>query len=175
MGTVKLNKFKGLSTEDQKDLVFDLINAFSSVKGPFDTLLILQDLLTAYEIKNLSKRLRIAKMIIAGEGYDNICKRLKTSKATIATVKVWLSESGEGFRRIISRLPKRKEKYVAKPFKSKGGMFYDPFDLGLSLILNKLEKDEQKILSDFLTNMESKEFNTQLIRENNEEEFKKHI
>ena len=53
-----------LPKDKQLDLVFDLINAFRIVKTPLETAFLIQDLLTANEVKNLATRLRIAKNII---------------------------------------------------------------------------------------------------------------
>ena len=68
--TTKSKRLEKLTRNEQADLTFDLINAFSLVKNPLSTSLLLQDLLTALEIKNLSKRLRIAKFLLAGKKQD---------------------------------------------------------------------------------------------------------
>lgn len=87
------------------DLVFDLINAFSSIKSKEESVLFLQDILTASEIKNLSVRLRIAKMLINGTPHRGISRILKASTATVTKVNIWLNSKGDGFKKIISRLP----------------------------------------------------------------------
>ena len=60
----KPKRLEKLSKDQQEDLVFDLINAFALTKDPLSSSLLIQDLLTASEIKNLSKRLRIAKLLL---------------------------------------------------------------------------------------------------------------
>jgi len=92
------------------DLVFDLINAFRSIKSTEESALFLQDILTANEIKNLSVRLRIAKLLLSGEKQRDISADLKVSIATVTKVNTWLNQKGEGFKQIVSRLP---TKYVA--------------------------------------------------------------
>ncbi|KKQ97846.1 MAG: TrpR like protein, YerC/YecD [Candidatus Woesebacteria bacterium GW2011_GWB1_39_12] len=100
----RIEKF---SREEQLDLLFDLVSAFSSVKTPFENALLMQDLLTASEIKNLAKRLRIAKLLIADENQRDISKKLHCSLATVTKVSIWLNEGGEGLKEAVSKLPKR--------------------------------------------------------------------
>lgn len=87
------------------DLVFDLINAFKSINSSDESALFLQDILTASEIRNLAIRLRIAKMLLNNEKHRDISKSLKISIATVTKVNAWLNNKGEGFKKIISRLP----------------------------------------------------------------------
>jgi len=101
----KVKRIDKLSKRMQEELLFDLINAFSLVKSPEDSALFIQDLLTESEVKWLSKRLRIAKLLLKGEKYEDIMIGLRTSRATIAKVGSWLTERGEGFKRVIRKLP----------------------------------------------------------------------
>lgn len=89
----------------QTDLIFDLVNAFRSIKSTQESTLFLQDILTANEIKNLSIRLRIAKLLLAGKKQREISMNLKVSIATVTKVNTWLNQKGDGFKKIISRLP----------------------------------------------------------------------
>ncbi|OGK17539.1 hypothetical protein A2774_00950 [Candidatus Roizmanbacteria bacterium RIFCSPHIGHO2_01_FULL_39_12c] len=99
-----------LSKDKQLDLIFDLINAISLVNKPSKASLLLQDLLAPSEIKNISKRLRITKMLLDGKTHREITDETHTSFATIAKISVWLDEAGFGIKDIISKLPKRQEK-----------------------------------------------------------------
>lgn len=99
----------------KEDLIFDLINAFSLVKDPIEAAMLLQDLLTKKELDNLAKRLRIAKEILSGTKQEKITEHLHCGFGTIARVQAWLREGGEGLRKIISRLPKRKQYPEIKP------------------------------------------------------------
>jgi len=87
------------------DLIFDLINAFKSINSSDESALFLQDILTASEIKNLAIRLRIAKMLLNNEKHRDISRDLRVSIATVTKVNAWLNNKGEGFKKIISRLP----------------------------------------------------------------------
>jgi uncharacterized protein YerC len=100
-------RLEKLSKKEVLDLSFDLINAFSSVKNPLDTSLLIQDLLTKSEIRHLAKRLRIAKLLLSEKTQRDIADELHCSLATVAKVNLWLDQGGEGLRRVISKLPKR--------------------------------------------------------------------
>ena len=98
-------KFERLSKEEKINLMFDLINSFRIVRSPLETAVFLQDLLTANEIRNLSIRLRIAKLLLFGKNQREIIDELHTSFATINKVKVWIDRGGEGFKNVIGELP----------------------------------------------------------------------
>jgi uncharacterized protein YerC len=100
----RIEKF---SKEEQIDLIFDLINAFKIVTSPAETAFLLRDLLTAKEIKNLSKRLRIAKLILQGKTQREISQEVHTSFVTVTKVRFWLEQGGQGLKNVIAKLPKR--------------------------------------------------------------------
>jgi uncharacterized protein YerC len=102
---LKQNRIEKLSRDDQLCLMFDLINAISLVKTRTDTALLLKDLLTTREIKNLCKRLRIAKLLLSGKTDREIAQEIHSGFATIAKVSLWLNQGGEGLRNVISKLP----------------------------------------------------------------------
>ncbi len=167
--TTKSKRLEKLTRNEQADLTFDLINAFSLVKNPLSTSLLLQDLLTALEIKNLSKRLRIAKFLLAGKKQDKIIEELHCSFGTIAKVKSWLEEAGEGLKDVVKKLPKRREKFK---------LIRDYYGYGLPQILigtylNHLEERERKRVEDLLQNAEKKKKVFAVIQELVNEQFKR--
>ncbi len=103
-----------LSQKQQFQLLSDLLISFQMMHNPQDVALFVQDLFTAAEIKFLSKRLRIAKLLLSGRSYVEIEKELHTSHGTVAKVGAWLKEKGEGFRRIIAKLPHDEPKEEGK-------------------------------------------------------------
>lgn len=103
----KLKRLNKLSKKEQEELFFDLVNALVYTQSISDAALFLQDLLTRKEAQNLSKRLRIAKLLIAGMTYEEIGKDIHVSHGTVAKIAAWLSERGDGFRKIIEKLPKK--------------------------------------------------------------------
>ena len=56
-------------------------------------------------MKILAKRLRIAKLLISGMKYEQIGKEVHASYGTVAKISAWLAERGDGFRKIIDKLP----------------------------------------------------------------------
>lgn len=112
--TNTVKRLEKLSPSDQEDLVFDLVNAFSIMKSPIDSAVLLQDLLTENEIRNLSKRLRIAKLILSGKTQDEITRDLHCSFGTVVKISTWLNHGGEGFKKVIRMLPERKKGYLPR-------------------------------------------------------------
>ena len=104
-----MRPIKKFSKEEELDLIFDLINAFALVNDSDKAALLLQDLLTRSEIKNISKRLRIAKMLLNGRKQEEIIQEMHCSFATISKISTWLDEAGLGLKDVINRLPKRQE------------------------------------------------------------------
>jgi len=87
--------------------MFDLVHAFKIVRRPMETALFLQDLLTATEIRNLSVRLRIAKLLLANKSFIDIQRELHVSSATVNKVSNWINQGGDGLRNVITKLPIR--------------------------------------------------------------------
>lgn len=151
-----------LSKEDQEDLIFDLVYALSKSQSLNDAALFLQDLLTKKEAEILSKRLRIAKLLIAGMTYQEISRQLYVSHGTVAKIAVWLAEKGEGFRKIIEKLPKKGEKKEAigvsfdwDKFKRKHPMYFWP-ELLLEEIIKSASKKNKEKIKNALKNLDEK-------------------
>ena len=164
-----VKRLEKLSKEDQLDLVFDLINAISSVRSPAETANFLQDLLTASEIKNLGKRLRIAKLLLAGKNQEEIIGTLHCSFATIAKVNMWLNQGGEGFKKVIAKLPKRREmpKFSPRPL-----TYHLPETL-IGLASLALTNQERGRLEKFSDKMDDKTVMDKSFQEAVDEDFRK--
>lgn len=91
--------------EKKLDLVFDLVNSFKYLKNASEIADFLEDLLSPSEIRNLSIRLRIAKLLLKGQLQRDICVDLKTSPVTVNKVNTWLNKGGKGFKKVIASLP----------------------------------------------------------------------
>lgn len=104
-----MKRVNKLSKNKELDLIFDLINAISLVNNPEKASLLLQDLLTPVEIKNISKRLRIAKLLVGGITQKEITDEMHCSFATISKMSIWLEEAGFGVKEVVTKLPKRQE------------------------------------------------------------------
>ena len=69
-----------------------------------------EDICTVSELKALSQRLEVARMLSVGQTYGDIVARTGASTATISRVKRCLNYGADGYKIILGRLPKREEK-----------------------------------------------------------------
>src|SRR3990167_9193929 len=139
--------------DEELELIFDLINAFRIVKTPTETAFLLKDLLTANEIKNLSKRLRIAKLLLGNETERVIISKIHTSFATIAKVRSWLNQGGEGLKNVVSKLPPKYD--IPKNLPPISIKFQLPRVLSL-LTQYALAKSQNNILENFQDGVKNK-------------------
>jgi len=150
-----------LSKSEQENLLIDLINALTLTRSINDVVLFLQDLLTKSEMQMLSKRLRIAKLLLIGMTYDEISDVLHTSEATVAKIAAWLSERGDGFRNIIEKLPKQDHKDpLSKKFdwdkiKRKYSLYFWP-ELLLEEIIKGANQRQKDRIKDVLNVLDDK-------------------
>ncbi|OGG29338.1 hypothetical protein A2973_02320 [Candidatus Gottesmanbacteria bacterium RIFCSPLOWO2_01_FULL_49_10] len=104
-----VKRLEKLSKQEKEELLGDLLIAFQCIQSPHDVVLFIQDLFTQREVAHLAKRLRIAKLLLTNCTYEEIEKELHVSHSTVAKVGAWLTEKGDGFRHVISHLPKETE------------------------------------------------------------------
>lgn len=149
----KEKRFEKLTPAEQEDLVFDLINAFALMRNPVDAALLMQDLLTEKEVYNLAKRLRIAKLILEGWKQEDIVKELHCSYGTVAKVKIWLTNAGQGLTKVIRKLPERKKVYRPRRMP---GVGYGLPQILLHYASAYMTKKEKERLEKFLGEMRSK-------------------
>lgn len=141
-------------TPIEADLLFDLINAFRQLKTDADSANFLQDILTANEIKNLSVRLRVAKLLLSGAPQRDIANNLKISTATITKINSWLNTKGEGFTRVIKKLP---SKYNFPTKKIHGPIEYHMPEVLIGLVQYSVAASQNKKINKFIEDVESKE------------------
>ena len=108
-------KIEKLSNDEKINLMFDLVNSFKNLNNDNEIANFLEDLLTANEIKNLSIRLRIAKFLIMGKSQREIVQEVRSSLATVNKVNIWLEKGGDGFRKVIAKLPLKWDKPTKIP------------------------------------------------------------
>lgn len=146
-------RLEKLSRKEQEDLVFDLVNALVKAQSVADAALFLQDLLTKAEMKMLSRRLRIAKLLLSGLTYEQIEENLHVSHSTVAKIAAWLSERGDGFRKIIERLPQQKDVKSWEDysdwdrFKRQYSLYFWPELLLEEIVKNANQKQKERIKS----------------------------
>ena len=64
----------------------------------------LEDILTIGEIQSVAQRLAVARMLDAGQTYDDIERITGASSATISRVKRCLTFGADGYRLVLDRL-----------------------------------------------------------------------
>lgn len=146
-------KLDTLGKNEKLDLMFDLIHAFRLVRTPMDTALLLQDLLTADEIRHLAIRLRIAKMFLSGAKYKDIIEKTHASSATIMKVGIWLDRGGDGLKSVIAKLPVRST--IPKDLPRGPIEYYLPQAV-IGLAQEITAKNESAKLATFVTQIEDK-------------------
>lgn len=146
-------RFEKLTPSEQEDLIFDLVSSFSVLRSPVDAALFLRDLLTEDEVRIIAKRLRIAKLLLAGGKNEEIVREMHCSFATVTKVRMWIDNAGEGLRSVIHRLPKRTGTYQPK---KTPGIGYTLPQILLALTSNYFAGKEKKQLQSFLEEMRVK-------------------
>ena len=149
----RTRRIEKLTKTEQESLVFDLVHALVQTQTVGEAALFVQDLLTKSEMKMLGKRLRIAKLLLSGMTYDEIQKNLHSSHTTVAKIAAWLAERGDGFRKIIEKLPKEKqeEKWFERSewdsFKRRYSLYFWPELLLEEIVKNANQKQKERIKS----------------------------
>lgn len=154
-------RIEKLSKVEQESLVFDLVHALVQTQTVGEAALFLQDLLTKSEMRTLGKRLRIAKLLLLGMTYEEIEKNLHVSHTTVAKIAAWLAERGDGFRKVIERLPtqKKEEHWVDysdwDKFKRRYSLYFWP-ELLLEEVIKHANHKQKERIRDVLGKLEEK-------------------
>lgn len=82
-----------------------LYQAFLTLKTKKNVINFLRDILTQKEIKEIAKRLKIAKMLTLRKGsYQEIAKTVKTSTTTVTRVARFLNHGFNGYKTVLKRV-----------------------------------------------------------------------
>lgn len=92
---------ESLSKDDRIQTLDLLYTAASSVHGRAAMKLFLRDLLTESERIMLGRRIWIARLLVRGETYDTVAKRLRVGYGTIRDVHRWLKDQLQGYEAAI--------------------------------------------------------------------------
>lgn len=88
-----------------KDKLNDqLCEAMLSLRTVDECYQFFEDLCTVSELKAMSQRLEVARMLRAGHTYDDIVARTGASTATISRVKRCLNYGADGYHIVLDRL-----------------------------------------------------------------------
>ncbi len=89
------------------DRLFDGILTLQSREECYE---FFEDLCTINELRDMSQRLEVARMLEAGEKYDRIEEATGASTATISRVKRCLKYGADGYVKVLGRLSEEEEK-----------------------------------------------------------------
>ena len=151
------------------DYVFDLINAFKSLNSEEESILFLQDILTASEIKKLSLRLRIARLLLDEKKQRDISITLNVSIATVSKVNSWINQKSQGFKKVISRLP---IKYSLPTKISKGPLEFHLPEILLTSVQYSIANSQNKKAGSLIESIRMKESSDKLQREVSDDIYK---
>lgn len=88
-----------------KDALNDqLCEAILSLQTVDECYQFFEDICTVSELKALSQRLEVARMLKAGHTYEEIVERTGASTATISRVKRCLNYGADGYETVLERL-----------------------------------------------------------------------
>jgi len=88
--------------DEQNDMLFQAILSLKSVEECYQ---FFEDICTISELKALSQRLEVARMLQGGHIYDDIVNRTGASTATISRVKRCLNYGADGYKIVLDRIP----------------------------------------------------------------------
>ncbi|MEA3355560.1 MAG: YerC/YecD family TrpR-related protein [Patescibacteria group bacterium] len=81
-----------------------LYQAILSLKTKKEVQIFLRDLLTLREIKTITQRFKIARLLHQGLPYAKIAKLTNTSTTTVTRVSHWLKHGKGGYKLALKRL-----------------------------------------------------------------------
>jgi TrpR-related protein YerC/YecD len=80
--------------------LFETILKLENIDEAYD---FFEDLCTINEIKDMSDRLEVAKLLMEGETYEHIEAKTKMSSATISRVNRCLQYGSGGYKKIVTK------------------------------------------------------------------------
>lgn len=99
-------KSEQLDEKERMHLLDLLWTSVSELRSRDEVRAFFKDLLSESEALMLSRRIKIAQLLIQGKSYEYIGKALHTSDATIATVHSWLCGGFHGYENAIKKFEK---------------------------------------------------------------------
>ncbi len=84
-----------------------LLAALLTLDDVDDAALFVRDLCTLGELRDMSQRWAVVRLLDAGLHYAEISRRTGASTATITRIASWLNHGEGGYRRMLDRLAER--------------------------------------------------------------------
>jgi TrpR-related protein YerC/YecD len=103
-------KYHLISEKERIKYLGDFYDAVSSLKSRQEVKNFFKDLLTTSEIVMLSRRIQIAKMLLAGNTQEEIKEKLKVGFANIANVEKWLNNGFGGYKDVVAKINEMENK-----------------------------------------------------------------
>jgi TrpR-related protein YerC/YecD len=88
----------------------ELARAILSLKDEDEALRFLRDVCTVTELRELSERWQVARLLDDGVSYVEIARQTGASSATISRVNQWLRYGRGGYRLVIDRLARKRRR-----------------------------------------------------------------
>lgn len=93
-----------MNDELKDELTERLFTAILALEDKEECYKFFEDICTIKEIKSMSQRLEVARMLKEGATYDQIAEQTGASTATISRVKRYLNYGADGYQLILGRL-----------------------------------------------------------------------
>jgi TrpR-related protein YerC/YecD len=84
----------------------DLFRAILALENEKEAEAFFRDLCTIDEIKSISERWEIAKLVYKGLPYRKIADKLNVSTTTVSRVALWLNNGEGGYKMVLDKLNK---------------------------------------------------------------------
>lgn len=99
--------------EKLRDHLHDqLFRAILELKSVDECYEFFEDICTIQEMKAISARLEVARMLKAGDIYDDIVQKTGASTATISRIKRCLVYGSGGYEKILSRMAEKEPDFL---------------------------------------------------------------
>jgi len=95
---------KRIASEERHALLDEFWTMIALLESREEVKNFFKDLLSETEALMLARRIRIAKHLLEGYGYDAICQKLRTSPLTVASVHRWLQSGFGGYEKSLPKL-----------------------------------------------------------------------
>lgn len=93
-----------MTTKREEAMTKQLYKAMLSLESYEECENFVHDICTVAEIRAISQRLEVAKLIEEGNTYEEIEKRTGASTATISRIKRYLNHGKDGYKTVLKRI-----------------------------------------------------------------------
>ena len=94
-----------INSKLKDDLTDQLCDAVLSLQSQDECYQFFEDICTISELKAMSQRLEVARMLREGHTYEGIVERTGASTASISRVKRCLNYGADGYKIVLDRIP----------------------------------------------------------------------